>query len=139
MVETTPTQSQQPETAISQMAAPKPEEIEQMKEVLPFLDNKDTRGQALEIILPFTGTAESRQLFFGLELCKKMLRLLGEEDLTPSQQTSVFQILINIVQDQFFVDECIHLNVARRVFDFLMRNVKPTTDQATSAAKIVED
>ena len=67
------------------MAAPKPEEIEQMQQVLPFLDNKDTRGQALEIILPFTGTPESRQLFIGLELCKKMLRLLGEEDLLPSQ------------------------------------------------------
>jgi hypothetical protein len=99
-----------------------------MRQVLLFLDNENARGQALELISSFTGTAQSRQLFIGLELCKSMLRLLASEGITTSQQRSVFQILINVVQDQVFVEECISLNAARRVFDFLMTNVKPTTE-----------
>ena len=39
-----------PETAEETLVPPKPEEIEQMKQVLLFLDNAQSRGQALEII-----------------------------------------------------------------------------------------
>ena len=46
--------------------------------------------------------------------------------MTADMRTSVFQILINLVQDKAFADECIELNVSRRVFDFLMANVQPT-------------
>lgn len=52
-----------------------------MKQVLVFLENKNAAGQALEIIQGYTGTAQNRQLFFGLQLCKNLLRLLADEEL----------------------------------------------------------
>jgi len=44
-----------------------------MKQIVDFLDSKEARGQALEIILGFTATEEQRQLFFKTEICKKLL------------------------------------------------------------------
>ena len=49
---------------------------------MPFLENKQAVGQALEIIQGYTGTAQSRQLFADLQLCKQMLRLIADEELT---------------------------------------------------------
>lgn len=118
-------QIEQPETAEQQLVPPKPEEVEQMKQVLLFLDSKDARGQALQIIQGYTGTAQNRQLFIGLELCKKILRLLGEDDVDAEVANAAFSILINLAQEQSYIEECIQLNVARRVFDFLMKNVRP--------------
>ena len=118
-------QIEQPETAEQQLVPPKPEEVEQMKQVLLFLDSKDARGQALQIIQGYTGSAQNRQLFIGLELCKKILRLLGEDDVDAEVANAAFSILINLAQEQSYIEECIQLNVARRVFDFLMKNVRP--------------
>ena len=123
MVETSPAKSA-PETAEQQLVPPQPEEIEQMKAVLGFLEQEKTVSQALDIILPYTGTAQTRQLFVGLNLCKEMLKLIANEDLPLILASSVFQILVNVAQDQSFITECIELNVGRRVFDFLMKNVK---------------
>ena len=53
-----------------------------------------------------------------------MLKLIANEDLPLILASSVFQILVNVAQDQSFITECIELNVGRRVFDFLMKNVK---------------
>ena len=53
-----------------------------------------------------------------------MLRLIADEELSNTDKTSVFQIVINLLQDQVHIEECIKLSVDRRVFDFLMKNVK---------------
>ena len=110
-----------------------------MKQVLLFLESKEARGQALQIIQGYTGTAQNRQLFVGLELCKKILRLMGEDDVDAEVANAAFSILINLAQEQSYIEECIQLNVARRVFDFLMKNVRPDQSQQFSAAEIVED
>jgi len=71
-----------------------------MKQVLSFLDgNAAAKAQALEIILAYTSTAQNRQLFFGLDLCKLLLRLLGEDDCDAVLSSSAFSILINLAQD----------------------------------------
>ena len=53
-------QQQTPEAADVQLVPPAPAEIEQMKQVLTFLETADARGQALEIIQGYTGTAQNR-------------------------------------------------------------------------------
>ena len=63
-------------------------------------------------------------MFVGKELTKKLLRLVIEPEMKQPEKTSVFQILINVVQDKVFAEECVKLNAARKVFDFLMNNVK---------------
>ena len=110
-----------------------------MKQVLTFLDVKASQGQTLEIIQGYTSTAQNRQLFVGLELCKKMLRLIADEDLSAQSKTIAFNILINVVQEKGYIQECIDLNVGRRVFDFLMKNVKQDMSEVGSAAPVVED
>ena len=101
---------------------------------MTYLEEAHSRGPALEIILPYTGTVQSRQLFIGLNLCKALLRVIADEALPVPQQISVFKILINVVQDKTFIEECITLNSSRRVFDYLMKNVKPDQDSASSEA-----
>jgi hypothetical protein len=49
-------------------------------------------------------------------------------------------VLINLVQDKAFIEQCIEHGAVRRVFDFLMHNVKQDTEDATgSSTKIIED
>ena len=52
-----------------------------MKQVIQFLESKEARGQALEIILGYTSTAENREMFVGMELTKKLLRLVADPDM----------------------------------------------------------
>lgn len=111
-----------------------------MKQVLAFLDgNKEAKGQALTIILAYTSTAQNRQLFIGQNSCKRILRLLGEDDCDSKHSSDAFSALTNLAQDQVFIAEMIELNASRRIFDFLMKNVKPDQSQNGSAALIVED
>ena len=110
---------------------------EQMQQVIQFLDSKEARGQALEIILGYTSTVEHREMFVGKELTKKLLRLVIEPEMKQPEKTSVFQILINIVQDKVFAEECVKLNAARKVFDFLMNNVKQDIQETGTDAKLV--
>ena len=63
-------------------------------------------------------------MFVGKNLTKQLLRLVIEPEMTQAEKTSVFQILINIVQDKVFAAECVSLSASRKVFDFLMNNVK---------------
>ena len=63
-----------------------------------------------------------------------MLRLIADEDLSMANQTSVFQILINVAQDQSYIEECVELNVARRLFDWLMKNVKQDVSANTGSS-----
>lgn len=71
------------------------EQQQQIKAVLAFLDKKETRGQALDIILAYSTTKENRQLFQGLDICKVLLRLLPEGDAS----LKAVQCLINFSVD----------------------------------------
>ena len=52
-----------------------------MKQVIQYLDSKEARGQALEIILGYTSTVEHRELFVGKDLTKKLLRLVIDPEM----------------------------------------------------------
>ena len=99
-------------------------EKDEMGEVIQFLESKEARSKALEVILGYTSTAENREMFVGKELTKKLLRLVIEPEMKTAEKTSVFQILINLVQDKVFIEECVEFGSSRKVFDFLMNNVK---------------
>ena len=58
------------------------EQKEQIKQVLSYLEKKETRDQALDIILAYTTTKENRALFSCLDPCKILLRLLPEGEVT---------------------------------------------------------
>jgi hypothetical protein len=58
------------------------EQKDQIKQVLSYLEKKETRDQALDIILAYTTTKENRALFSGLDPCKILLRLLPEGEVT---------------------------------------------------------
>lgn len=77
-------------------------------------------------------------MFVGKDITKKLLRLVIEPEMTQTEKTSVFQILINIVQDKVFAAECVSLNAARKVFDFLLNNVKQDISETGSNAKLVD-
>jgi hypothetical protein len=66
--------------------------------VLSYLEKKETRNQALDIILAYTTTKENRALFSGLDPCKLLLRMLPEGDVT----LKVAQCLINFSVDSEF-------------------------------------
>lgn len=68
--------------ATSTEAQASDEQKEQIKQVLSYLEKKETRDQALDIILAYTTTKENRALFSGLDPCKILLRLLPEGDVT---------------------------------------------------------
>jgi len=53
-------------------------------------------------------------------------------------QVSVFQILINLAQDKAYVEKCCTLNAARKVFEFLMKNVTEHTGAVGADAKQVK-
>lgn len=72
-------------------------EKDEMGEVIQFLESKEARSKALEVILGYTSTAENREMFVGKELTKKLLRLVIEPEMKTAEKTSVFQILINLV------------------------------------------
>jgi len=68
--------------ATSTEAQASDEQKEQIKQVLSYLEKKETRNQALDIILAYTTTKENRALFSGLDPCKILLRLLPEGEVT---------------------------------------------------------
>ena len=53
MVQAAPQQTK-PEKAIEVLTPPKPEEIEQMRQVIPFLEDKKAQKEALEIVKGYT-------------------------------------------------------------------------------------
>lgn len=93
---------------------------EQIKQVLTYLEKKETRDQALDIILAYTTTKENRTLFAGLDPCKLLLRMLPEGDVS----LKVAQCLINFSVDTEYQIQLVSLNVGGRIFDFLRENVK---------------
>ena len=46
-------------------------------------------------------------MFAGKELPKKLLRMVIDAEIPEGEKTSVFKILINLVQDKVFVEECV--------------------------------
>ncbi len=63
-----------------------PEVEAQMAEIVEFLDQKQARDQALDIILSFTKTMVNRRNFLKTDVIKKLLNLIlewrEEEDVT---------------------------------------------------------
>ena len=56
------------------------EQVEQLKQVLGYLrGSKEEALGALDIVLPYSGTDETRQLFATTDACKELLRLLPEQ------------------------------------------------------------
>ena len=58
-------------------------ELEQVKEVLTFLDNTKARSEALKILLGLTVTPEQRRIFIDTDACKRLLRVILEEPDSP--------------------------------------------------------
>ena len=97
--------------------------VAQMMDVVEFLRaSKPQRMGALEIIAPYSGTPESREVFMTTDVCKELLRLLPEPDLEVTIQ--VLKCLINFSQDAFYIKQMVGLNVAFRVNDLLNGHVK---------------
>lgn len=95
-------------------------------EIVSFLNkNKDSRDEAMTIILTYTTTMVNRRLFIDTDVDKQLLRLL--EVLIEDEQVTaqVFQCLINFSLDKTWCQRLVDLNVAKLVFEFLMHNVKP--------------
>lgn len=67
-------------------------------------------------------------MLVGTEVCKQLLRLVHQEECTQN----VFKCLINLSQDEVFAKELSELNASRRVFDFLVDNVKPDMSAASN-------
>lgn len=105
------------------------EQQEQLKQVLTYLQKKEARSAALDIILAYSANKEQRDLFDDLDVCKALLRLLPEDDLPVCLK--VAQCLVNFSVDH--QTELVSLNVAGRVFDFLKDRVQmnKTAEQAT--------
>lgn len=112
---------------------------EQIKAVLQYLQKKETRIQALDIVLAYTATKDNRALFTGLDICKILLRLLPEEGAGVAQK--VAQCLINFSTDPDYQKDLIKLNVGGRIFDFLkdhvQMNMKAVEDSGHAA--FIED
>lgn len=113
--------------------ADKDAQVAQIKEVISFLDNKAARSQALEILLSLTGTVEQRAHFLETEATKRLLRLILDQEASTGEHNLSLQLLTNLCQDKPFVLQAVSLNVARRIFEFLMRNVTKDTGKSESA------
>ena len=113
-----------------------------MKQVVAYLDQgPEARGVALDIILQYTAHLEKRQLyekmFLETQLMKTLLNMIVDPKITVKEQTTVFQILINMVQDKVYIKQCVDVGAARRVFDFLMNNVKQDAKDVGSSTKLI--
>jgi hypothetical protein len=110
-----------------------PEVEAQMAEIVEFLDQKQARDQALDIILSFTKTMVNRRNFLKTDVIKKLLNLIlewrEEEDVT----SKCYQCLINFALDKSYITKCVENNAARKTFEFLMHNVKPTSSSIRTA------
>eukprot|EP00347_Sterkiella_histriomuscorum_P020667 403336931 len=111
-------------------------EREQIKQVISFLDVKESKAAALDIILSYSTTPQHRELFHGTDIIKILLRLLPD-----GQYVRIASCLINFSHDNYYKKDLIKLNVAGRVFDFLKENVKMDmkADEKTSAQFLEND
>jgi len=94
------------------------------------LEQKDG---ALDILMPYSGTAKTRLLFLGTDGVKELLRVLhlvGEEDdvkkieFIQQNRVKALKCLINFSQDEVFIKEMCNLNASNRLYDILKENVK---------------
>lgn len=69
----------------------------------------------------------NRRKFLSTDVDKQLLRLTEQYIDDESVTSKAFQCLINFSLDKAWVERLINLNVARRVFEYLMHNVKPTS------------
>ena len=98
------------------------QEIEQMKQVLEYLKGSpEERKTALDIVLPYSGTVETRKIFSGTEAVNYLVKLVHSEN--PSLLV-VLKCLINFAEDRLSVEKMCKNNVAQRVYDVLKDNVK---------------
>ena len=99
------------------------EQVQQMQEVIGFLRaSKQEKLGALEIIAPYSGSEESREVFATTDVCKELLRLLPEPD--ADLTINALKCLINFSQDKFYIKQMCELNVAFRINDLLKEHVK---------------
>ena len=111
-----------------------------MAEIVEFLDQKQARDQALDIILSFTKTMVNRRNFLKTDVIKKLLNLILEWREEEDVSSKCYQCLINFALDKSYIAKCVESNAARKTFEFLMHNVKPTTSSIrTINATIVKE
>lgn len=118
----------------------KKEQAEQFKEIVKFLGmNRESRDEALSIIMNYTATYEQRRLWVDTEVDKHLLRVISDCIEDEPITTKALESLINLSNDKNWVESLCTLNVGRRVFEFLMHNVKPSqTSVRTQNAEIVK-
>lgn len=75
----------------------------------------------------------NRRNFLKTDVIKKLLNLIlewrEEEDVT----SKCYQCLINFALDKSYITKCVENNAARKTFEFLMHNVKPTSSSIRTA------
>jgi hypothetical protein len=82
----------------------------------------------------------SRRNFLKTDVIKSLLNLTLEWREEEEISSKCFQILINFSIDKAYIAKCIEHNAARKVFEFLMHNVKPTSSSIrTINAQIVKE
>ena len=115
-------------------------ETNQFEEIVSFLTkNKESRDEALDIILAFTTTMVNRKKFKNTDVVKTLLRLTSECIEDEPVTSKSFQCLINFSLDKTWVEKLVEINVSRRVFEYLMHNVKPSSGSIrTTNAQIIK-
>ena len=99
------------------------EQVEQIKEILKYLNGRaEEKNGALDIVLPYSGTEETRKLFATTEACKLLLRQLPEQNRQIVVKS--LKCLINFSQDEFFIKQMCELKAAQRVYELLKDVVK---------------
>lgn len=113
---------------------------DQFKEIVSFLGaNKESRDQALDIILAYTTTMVNRRKFIETDVDKQLLRMTADYIQDEALLAKVFQCLINFSLDKGWVERLVGLNVARRVFEYFMQTVTPSSSSIRTAnAEIVK-
>ena len=99
------------------------EQVDQIKEILNYLNGKaEEKNGALDIILPYSGTEETRKLFATTEACRLLLRQLPEQN--RQVVVKALKCLINFSQDEMYIKQMCELNASQRVYELLKEVVK---------------
>jgi len=96
------------------------DEVQQIKEVVSYLTQAHTAGEALNIILSLSGSIETRAYFLETDLHREILRLLPDTKFTEK----VLSIMINFSNDKDHLLKFCEQSVSLRIFNFLREHVK---------------
>lgn len=81
--------------------------------------------EALNIIMSFTAEEEHRRLWLPTDIDKQLLRVIADLKHDDEVCLKALQACVNLALDKVWVDRFCDLNVARRIFEYLMASVKP--------------